>query len=90
MTQAVTVAEAKAFLRVTDSAEDSLISLLIDAAQARVESATGLVLDTSSAAPLRLAVLMLAAHGFEHREAGEAPLGLVEPWIAPYRTVRLT
>lgn len=90
MTQAVTVAEAKAFLRVTDSAEDSLISLLIDAAQARVEVATGLVLDEDSAAPLRLAILMLVAHGFEHREAAEAPIGLVEPWIAPYRVMRLT
>jgi uncharacterized phage protein (predicted DNA packaging) len=90
MTQAVSLAEAKAFLRVTDDAEDDLVSLLIDAAQARVEIATGLTLDTESAAPLRLAVLMLVAHGFEHREAAEAPLGLVEPWIAPYRTVRLT
>ena len=89
MTQAVTVAEAKAFLRVTDSAEDSLISLLIDAAQVRVEGAVGLTLDTNSPAPLRLAVLMLVAHGFEHREA-QAPVALVEPWIAAYRTVRLT
>ena len=90
MTQAVTVAEAKAFLRVTDDAEEALISLLIDAAQVRVETATNLTLDTSSAAPLRLAILMLVAHGFEHREAAEAPVGLVEPWIAPYRAVRLT
>ena len=89
MTQAVTVAEAKAFLRVTDDAEDDLVSLLIDAAQARVEGATGLVLDTSSAAPLRLCILMLVAHGFEHREAAEAPIGLVEPWLAPYRPVHL-
>lgn len=90
MTDAVTLTEAKAFLRVTDDAEDDLIGLLIDAAQARVETATGLTLDTTSAAPLRLAILMLVAYGFEHREAGEAPVGLVEPWIAPYRTVRLT
>ena len=89
MTQAVSVDEAKAFLRVTDSAEDDLVSLLIDAAQARVEGASGLVLDTSSAAPLRLAVLMLVAHGFEHREAAQAPLGLVEPWLATYRPVHL-
>ena len=89
MTQAVTVAEAKAFLRVTDSGEDDLVSLLIDAAQARVETYTGLTRDTTSAAPLRLAILMLVAHGFEHREAAEAPLGLVEPWLAPYRPVHL-
>ncbi|HYG26811.1 MAG TPA: head-tail connector protein [Caulobacteraceae bacterium] len=90
MADAVSLAEAKAFLRVTDDAEEGLIGLLIDAAQARVEVTTGLTLDETSAAPLRLAVLMLVAQGFEHREQAEAPVGLVEPWIAPYRTVRLT
>ena len=87
---AVSLAEAKAFLRVTADAEDDLVQLLIDAAQARVEIAAGLTLDVDSAAPLRLAILMLVAHGFEHREAAEAPIGLVEPWIAPYRAMRLT
>jgi hypothetical protein len=90
MTDAVSLAEAKAFLRVTDDAEEGLIGLLIDAAQVRVETATGLTLDEDSPAPLRLAILMLVAHGFEHREAAEAPLGLVEPWLAAYRPVRLT
>ncbi|MGE5501208.1 MAG: head-tail connector protein [Ignavibacteriales bacterium] len=89
MTQAVSVAEAKAFLRVTDAAEDDLVSMLIDAAQARVETATGLTLDTTAAAPLRLSILMLVAHAFEHREEAEAPLGLIEPWLAPYRPVHL-
>jgi len=89
MTQAVSVSEAKAFLRVTDTAEDDLVSMLIDAAQARVEGTTGLVLDPTSAAPLRLSILMLVAHAFEHREEAEAPLGLVEPWLAPYRPVHL-
>ena len=89
MTQAVSVDEAKAFLRVTDTAEDDLVSMLVDAAQARVEGTTGLVLDTSSAAPLRLCILMLVAHAFEHREEADAPLGLIEPWLAPYRPVHL-
>ncbi|MDO8295084.1 MAG: head-tail connector protein [Caulobacter sp.] len=85
----ITLAEAKAFLRVTDDAEDSLVQLLIDAAVARVETAAGLILTDMSPAPLRLALLMLIAHGFEHRETAEAPLALVEPWLAPFRTVRL-
>jgi uncharacterized phage protein (predicted DNA packaging) len=89
MTQAVSVDEAKAFLRVTDTAEDDLVSMLIDAAQARVEGACGLTLDATSAAPLRLCILMLVAHAFEHREAAQAPLGLIEPWLAPYRPVHL-
>ncbi|HRD30001.1 MAG TPA: head-tail connector protein [Caulobacter sp.] len=85
----ITLAEAKAFLRVTDDAEDGLVQLLIDAAIERVEAATGLTLTDISAAPLRLALLMLVAHGFEHRERAEAPWALVEPWLASYRTVRL-
>jgi len=85
----ITLAEAKAFLRVTDAAEDALVQLLIDAAAGRVEAATGLSLSDVSPAPLRLCILMLVAHGFEHREAAEAPLALVEPWLAPFRAVRL-
>ena len=89
MTQPVSLADARAFLRVTHDAEDGLIGLLLDAAVRRIENATGLVLTDASPAPLRLAVLMLAAHAFEHREAAEPPLGLIEPWLAPYRTARL-
>ncbi|MDP1632791.1 MAG: head-tail connector protein [Caulobacter sp.] len=85
----VTLAEARLFLRVTDPAEDALIQLLIDAAVERVEAAIGQVMTETSPAPLRLCLLMLVAHGFEHREAGEAPLALVEPWLAPFRQVRL-
>ena len=85
----ITLAEARLFLRVTDDAEDGLVQLLIDAAILRVEAATGLTLTDSSPAPLRLCLLMLVVHGFEHREAAEAPLALVEPWLAPFRQVRL-
>jgi len=85
----ITLAEARAFLRVTDDAEDALVQLLIDAAVARVAAATALTLTDVSPAPLRLAVLMLVAHGFEHREAAEVPLSLVEPWLAPWRKARL-
>ena len=38
-------------------------------------------------APLRQAILQLVADGFEHRS--DAPLSLVEPWVAPSRRVRL-
>jgi uncharacterized phiE125 gp8 family phage protein len=43
--------------------------------------------ETDVPAPLRQAVLTLVADGFEHRS--DAPLSLIEPWIAPYRRVRL-
>ena len=89
MPQSLTLAEAGAFLRVPEGAEDGLLTLLIDAAEARVAAATGLTLSASSPAPLRLAVLILAAHAYEHRHAGEPSLRLVEPWLAPFRKARL-
>lgn len=39
---------------------------------------------------LKQAILALVAHGFDHRgEADTPPIALVEPWLAPYRRVRL-
>ncbi|MBO9709155.1 MAG: phage gp6-like head-tail connector protein [Caulobacter sp.] len=92
MPLSISLAEARGFLRVGDASEDALVGLLVDAAEARVAAATGQALGPASPAPLRLAVLTLAAHAYEHRglaDEAEAPLALVEPWLAPYRTVRL-
>ena len=88
MTAPVSMAEAKAFLRVTHDAEDELIALLIDAARRRVEGETGLTLTSTSPAALRLAVLMLTLRAYERGE-DEMPIAPVEGWIAPYRQVRL-
>ena len=89
MPQSLTLAEARAFLRVPDTSEDAVLTLLIDAAEARVASAVGVALTPASPAPLRLAVLILVAHAYEHRDAGDPALSLVEPWLAPYRKARL-
>jgi hypothetical protein len=48
----------------------------------------GLSLTSTSPAPLRLAVLMLALRAYERGEA-EMSVAPVEGWIAPYRVVRL-
>lgn len=88
MTAPVSLTEAKLFLRVEHDAENDLIQTLIDAARARVESDVGLSLDSTSPAPLRLAVLMLLLRAFERGDR-EMSLQPVEAWIAPYRAVRL-
>ena len=88
MTAPVSLTEAKLFLRVEHEAEDALIQTLIDAAQVRVEGEVGLELTSASAAPLRLAILMLALRAYERGEV-EMSVRPVEAWIAPYRMVRL-
>jgi hypothetical protein len=88
MTAPVLLAEAKLFLRVEHDAEDGLIQTLIDAAQARIEGEVGLALLSTSPAPLRLAILMLALRAYERGER-EMAIAPVEAWVAPYRLVRL-
>ena len=88
MTAPVSLAEAKAFLRVAGSDEDGVVQTLIDAAKMRVEGEVGMSLTSTSAAPLRLAILMLALRAYERGES-EMPIAPVSAWIAPYREMRL-
>ena len=88
MTAPVSLTEAKLFLRIEQAAEDELIQTLIEAARARVEGETGLVLTSTSPAPLRLAILMLVLRAYERGDP-EMAIAPVEAWIAPYRVVRL-
>lgn len=88
MAAAVSLAEARVFLRVEHEAEDQLIQTLIDGAVARVSGEVGLSLTSTSPAPLRLAVLMLVLRAYERGEQA-MDVAPVEAWIAPYRVVRL-
>jgi hypothetical protein len=84
MADPVTLDEAKAFLRVTHGAEDGLIATTLAAARQIIEAELGLALSEASPAPIRLAILRLAAAAYDGREAPD-----VDPWLKPYRAVRL-
>ena len=84
MSDPVTLAEAKAFLRVTHDAEDGLIGTLLSAAVQKVQARTGLAPHAGWAASLRVAVLQLVAESFERREDG-SPGG----WLRGHQAVRL-
>lgn len=89
MADPVSLDEAKLFLRVTHTQEDSLIATFISAAQTRLEGITGLTLDDTSPAPLRLSLLYLVAQAYSNRGAVVDDLDAVEAWLSPYRTVSL-
>ena len=69
---AVSLDEIKAQLNITGGDDDTLLKHQIDAAQARIERTLGYAIAdkfTVVPADLKQAVLMLAAHWYENREA---------------------
>ncbi|WP_296815413.1 head-tail connector protein [Brevundimonas sp.] len=87
MSEPVSLAEAKLFLRIEHGAEDELILMLLEAAKEKAEAATGLSLDAEAPAMVRLAMLKLVHDAYER--GGPVEAGSVEAWLAPFRTVRL-
>jgi len=89
MTEPVSLAEAKLFLRVSHDSEDTLIETFIAAAKAWLEEAVQMTLSEMAPPQLRLCLLYLVAHAYGNR--GEMPVDLtaVDVWIRPFREVRL-
>lgn len=83
MSDPVTLAEAKAFLRVAHEGEDASITRLLATAKERLEKELGRTLDAASPLPLKQALLAWVAHAFERGE-GTRPSS-VDGWVAPYR-----
>lgn len=94
---AVTTADLKAHSNISGTGDDALLTRYIAAAKARIEASLGFKIDdverfpTGTPDDLELAVLMLAAHFYENREASLVnvtaqilPLGVTDI-IADYR-----
>lgn len=68
----VNIDDLKRQLNITQSGDDVLLQHQIEAAQARIERTIGFAIEdqfTEVPADLKQAVLMLAAHWYENREA---------------------
>jgi hypothetical protein len=89
MADPVSLSEAKAFLRVTHDDEDAPITTFLAAAKARIESETGLSLDETSPAPLRLAILYLVAQSYGGRGEINELSAPATAWISPYKRIGL-
>lgn len=89
MSNLVTLAEAKDYLRVEDDWEDATIAMLIEAASAAViEYADAWVPSDQVPARIKLAVLVRVASSYCTRESIGDAIG--EPGlISPYRTLSL-
>jgi hypothetical protein len=88
MPEPLTLADARAFLRVEHEDDDALIGELITAARTHLDEA-------QTPPPLRHALRLLVAHWYEHRAITADPTDSqtlpvsVAALIGPYREMRL-
>ncbi|WP_054309916.1 head-tail connector protein [Mesorhizobium sp. 1M-11] len=87
---AVSLAEAKAHLRITHNTDDAYVTSLIEAAQDYVVQ-VGVAIAPTMPTPVRHAILLLISHFYEHRDAAtdRPPAAIaygVNALLSPYRT----
>ena len=88
----VSVAEAKAHLRLESDEEDAFIESLIEQAQAVAEEYCRVTFESPAPEPVRLAVLLMVAHYYENRDTPERQIYVTlrmafENLLYPYRDV---
>ena len=86
----VTVDEAKTHLRIEHDEEDAFIGSLIAQAQAAAEDFCRVTFTEPAPEPVRLAVLLMAAHYYENRDTPERQIYITlrmafENLLYPYR-----
>ena len=88
----VSVAEAKAHLRLESDEEDAFIESLIEQAQAVAEDYCRVTFESPAPEPVQLAVLLMVAHYYENRDTPERQIYVTlrmafESLLYPYRDV---
>ncbi|WP_445222116.1 head-tail connector protein [Bradyrhizobium sp. Pa8] len=90
---ALTLADAKAHLRVSFDSEDTYIQPLIDAAESYIES-IGVTISTPPQPAVLHAVRLLVSHWYSNRDAAttEPPKAIalgVDTLLAPFREINI-
>ena len=88
----VSVAELKTHLRIQHDEEDGLLESLLKQAQAAANDFCRTDFDEAAPEPVRLAILLMAAHFYEHRDSSDkaAYATMLSPFHAllyPHRVI---
>ena len=89
---AVTVDEVKAHLRIQHDEEDGLLESLLKQAQAAANDFCRADFDADAPEPVRLAILLMAAHFYEYRDSSDKAayttmLSAFHALLYPYRVI---